>query len=192
MRFAILLIAVCAINASHAAQNCLIVGVTDGDTLKARCGTPAAYEQVKIRLSEIDAPESKQAFGERSKQSLSDLCFHQQAVITGGNKDKYGRTLARVECKGKDAAVHQVQTGMAWAYTQYLTDQAVYRAQQAAQTTHVGLWADAKPVAPWLWRREAKTATVQTVQTGSGMCHTGPRGGTYTITASGRKNYSGC
>ena len=23
-------------------------------------------------------------------------------------------------------------------------------------------------------------------------CHVGPRGGTYTITASGRKNYSGC
>lgn len=24
------------------------------------------------------------------------------------------------------------------------------------------------------------------------VCYTGPRGGTYTITASGRKNYSGC
>lgn len=30
-------------------------------------------------------------------------------------------------------------------------------------------------------------------KTGSGQtCYTGPRGGTYTITASGRKNYSGC
>ncbi|QEZ44148.1 YHYH domain-containing protein [Cupriavidus oxalaticus] len=29
--------------------------------------------------------------------------------------------------------------------------------------------------------------------TGSGQtCYTGPRGGTYTITASGRKNYGGC
>ena len=26
----------------------------------------------------------------------------------------------------------------------------------------------------------------------SSTCHVGPRGGTYTITASGRKNYSGC
>jgi hypothetical protein len=26
----------------------------------------------------------------------------------------------------------------------------------------------------------------------SGICHVGPRGGTYTITASGNKNYSGC
>jgi hypothetical protein len=28
--------------------------------------------------------------------------------------------------------------------------------------------------------------------TGSPTCHVGPRGGTYTITASGRKNYGGC
>ena len=192
MRKAIIFIAFYALSTVHAAQQCLIVGVSDGDTLRARCGTPGAYEQVKIRLSEIDAPESKQAFGERSKQSLSDLCFQQQAVITGGKKDKYGRTLARVECKGQDAAMHQAQVGMAWAYTQYLTDQTVYRAQQAAQTNRVGLWTDTKPVAPWLWRQEAKTATLApTAQVASG-CFTGPRGGTYTITSSGRKDYSGC
>lgn len=28
--------------------------------------------------------------------------------------------------------------------------------------------------------------------TGGSTCYTGPRGGTYTITKSGRKNYSGC
>jgi hypothetical protein len=27
---------------------------------------------------------------------------------------------------------------------------------------------------------------------GGQTCYTGPRGGTYTITASGKKNYSGC
>ena len=189
---AIIFIAVYAISTGHAAQQCLIVGVSDGDTLKARCGTPGAYEQVKIRLSEIDAPESKQAFGERSKQALSDLCFQQQAVITGGKKDKYGRTLARVQCQGRDAAMHQVQTGMAWAYVQYLTDPAIKSAEGVAQAGRAGLWADTAPVAPWAWRQEAKTATVRPVPTDSGVCHTGPRGGTYTITAAGRKNYGGC
>jgi hypothetical protein len=29
-------------------------------------------------------------------------------------------------------------------------------------------------------------------QPGSPTCYTGPRGGTYTITKTGRKNYSGC
>lgn len=34
--------------------------------------------------------------------------------------------------------------------------------------------------------------TKQGGQPGDGTCYTGPRGGTYTITKSGRKNYSGC
>ena len=40
---------------------CLVVAVTDGDTIKARCGNEVAYVQVKVRLSEIDAPEKKAA-----------------------------------------------------------------------------------------------------------------------------------
>lgn len=33
---------------------------------------------------------------------------------------------------------------------------------------------------------------VQTPAAASPVCYTGPRGGTYTLTSSGRKNYSGC
>ena len=88
--------------------------------------------------------------------------------------------------------IDQVQQGMAWAYTKHLTDQAIYRAQQSAETNRAGLWADAGPVAPWEWRQESKTATLApTAQIVSG-CFTGPKGGTYTITASGRKDYNGC
>ena len=36
---------------------CLVVEVSDGDTLTARCGEPGQYEQVKVRLQGIDAPE---------------------------------------------------------------------------------------------------------------------------------------
>ncbi len=34
--------------------------------------------------------------------------------------------------------------------------------------------------------------TLQTVISADSACHVGPRGGTYTITASGNKNYDGC
>ena len=50
---------------------CLVVGISDGNTLTACCPTHEVahpYEQVKVRLAEIDAPESGQAFGLRSKQ----------------------------------------------------------------------------------------------------------------------------
>ena len=44
-----------------------VVGITDGDTVRVMRDGVA----VKIRLHGIDAPESRQAFGSRSKQFLS-------------------------------------------------------------------------------------------------------------------------
>ena len=54
---------------------CLVVGVSDGDTIKVRCGEPGAYQQVTIRLGGIDAPEKKQAFGQRSKERFERIMF---------------------------------------------------------------------------------------------------------------------
>jgi endonuclease YncB( thermonuclease family) len=184
---------------AQAQQSCLVVGVTDGDTLKARCGAPGAYEQVTVRISEIDAPERRQPFGERSRQSLADLCFQAQAVISSTKTDRYGRTVARVECGGKDVALHQAQAGMAWWYTKYGTDKGIQAAEQRARASRAGLWADAAPVAPWDFRRPGVTSSTTaaprqqlTSTSHDNTCYTGPRGGTYTITASGRKNYGGC
>lgn len=39
---------------------------------------------------------------------------------------------------------------------------------------------------------QASSPSAAPRSTSSQTCYTGPRGGTYTITASGRKNYSGC
>ena len=132
---------------------CLVVGVADGDTLTVRCGEPGTYGQVKIRLAEIDAPKKKQAFGQRSKQHLSDLCFQQLATITPRTTDRYGRTVARVQCDGQDANAAMVSAGMAWAYTKYLPDPVVKRLEMQARAGRVGLWADAAPVPPWEFRR---------------------------------------
>ena len=35
---------------------CLVVAISDGDTLTVRCGAPGAYQQVKVRIAAIDAP----------------------------------------------------------------------------------------------------------------------------------------
>lgn len=48
------------------------VGVPDGDTITV---LDALKHQQKIRLSGIDAPEGGQAFGNRSKEALSDCAF---------------------------------------------------------------------------------------------------------------------
>ena len=48
---------------------CLIVAIADGDTMTARCETPAGLENIKVRLAEIDAPEKGQPFGTRGDRS---------------------------------------------------------------------------------------------------------------------------
>lgn len=135
---------------------CIVVGISDGDTLSARCTTQDAahpYQQVKVRLAGIDAPEKNQPFGQRSKEALSDLCFQVAAKITPKSTDRYGRTVADVECSGKDAGQEQVKAGMVWVYDKYANGYAnLYPLQKSAQASKRGLWADAAPTPPWQWR----------------------------------------
>lgn len=135
---------------------CLIVGIADGDSLTARCGDAGEFQQVKLRLAEIDAPEKSQAFGQRSKDHLSKLCFQQRAEIKPVTKDRYGRTVARVKCQSEDASASLVKSGMAWAYTKYLTDPEIKRLEQEAQRSGVGLWAEPAPMPPWEFRKNGK------------------------------------
>ena len=137
-------------------ETCLVVGVSDGDTLKVRCGAEPDYRQITIRTNEIDAPEKKQPVGQRSKESLSALCFQQQAVVTPDKRDRYGRTVAAVRCRGQDVGLHQVTAGMAWWFVKYGRDAAVQAAEGRARAGRLGLWADAGPVAPWEFRRAVK------------------------------------
>lgn len=69
-----------------------VVSVHDGDTLTLLVDR----RQVKVRLVDIDAPELKQAFGTRSRQSLAELCAAKDARIEWQAKDRYGRTLGCV------------------------------------------------------------------------------------------------
>ena len=130
-----------------------VVSVHDGDTLTVL----VERRQVKVRLTDIDAPELGQPFGRNSKQSLSDLCFGKLATLDVRGQDRYKRALAQVTCDGRDANAEQVRRGYAWTYTRYAPKGSpLYAIQSAAQTAHRGLWADPAPVAPWDWRRNGR------------------------------------
>lgn len=126
-----------------------VVSIADGDTITVL----VEHQQVKVRLVEIDAPEKAQAFGNRSKHSLSDMCFGKDALIQEKSKDRYGRTLGRVFCDEIDANAEQVRRGMAWVYDKYVTDHSLYLLQDEARAANRGLWYDSDPVPPWDWRR---------------------------------------
>jgi len=46
-----------------------VVSISDGDTLTVMVDR----QQVKVRLADIDAPERKQPYGTRARQSLAEL-----------------------------------------------------------------------------------------------------------------------
>lgn len=133
----------------------LVIAIADGDTLTV---LNADKEQVRVRLAEIDAPESGQAHGDRSRQSLIDLCRRADATVRVTDTDRYGRTVGRITCNGVDANAEQVRRGMAWVYDQHVIDRRLYRLQDEARSAGRGLWAESSPTPPWDWRQQQRTA----------------------------------
>jgi endonuclease YncB( thermonuclease family) len=127
-----------------------VVAVADGDTITLLVDR----QQVRVRLADIDAPERKQAFGNRSRQSLHGLCHGKSASIEVSGKDRYGRVIGTATCDSQNANAEQVRRGMAWVYDRYAhKDSPLYALQEMAKATKAGLWVDAEPVPPWDWRR---------------------------------------
>jgi endonuclease YncB( thermonuclease family) len=126
-----------------------VVGITDGDGITVFTDG----RKIKVRLSDIDAPERKQPYGQRSRQHLGGLCFQKKAKIDDRGRDLYGRIVGRVTCAGKDANAEMVRAGMAWVFDRYVTDRGLYRLQDLARSHKRGLWADKAPIKPWEWRK---------------------------------------
>lgn len=163
---ALLALLPCLVLADEQSLSCYVVGVGDGDTLS--CFDPERRKAEKIRLRGIDAPESKQPFGQRSKQSLSQLAHGQPATVKWSKRDRWGRIIGAVwvepvDCPGcghtLDVGRAQLSVGMAWWFRRYANEQPDEERKQykfeerEAKVRGIGLWQDKDPVAPWEWRR---------------------------------------
>jgi endonuclease YncB( thermonuclease family) len=136
-----------------------VVRVADGDTITLLLEDRT---QVNIRFSGIDAPEKGQAWGQRSRQSMSSLAAGRYARAYVGKRDRYGRGVAIVVIDGRDVGLEQLRRGMAWTYTRYLgelpyREQGLYlQAEREARDARRGLWSDPRPQEPWDWRRQKR------------------------------------
>jgi endonuclease YncB( thermonuclease family) len=134
-----------------------VVGITDGDTLTLLTD---GNRQVKIRLAEIDTPESGQPYGKRAKQELSELSFNKTARVQVQDIDRYGRTVGRVFVDGVDVNAEMVKRGAAWAYRKYARDGALFKLEDEARREKRGLWSlpESERVPPWEWRHKRRNA----------------------------------
>ena len=144
-----------------------VIAVSDGDTITVLA---PGNKPTKIRLAGIDAPESKQPFGQKSRQHLADMVFGKEVRVQVVNKDRYGRIVGVVYLpqtmpNGEiliDVDLAQIESGHAWAYRDYLRSlptgkaDSYLAAEKSAKTNKQGLWVEKEPDPPWEWRKEQR------------------------------------
>ena len=137
------------------------VGISNGDTFTLLTHDK---QQIKVRLSEIDAPEKAQPFGTRSREVLSDLIFSKDVLVVQEDIDGYGRLVGHVYVDGTHVNRRMVQEGMIWVYVQCLKDKTLLQDEKAAKEANRGLWVlpVAEQVPPWEWRRGDRVASLNT------------------------------
>jgi len=136
-----------------------VVRVADGDTLTVRDGRDKTH---RVRLAGIDAPEQGQAYGNASRQHLSQLAEGRQVEVRYRKVDDYGRVVGTVWLDGRDLNLAQLQAGLAWHYRHYQDEQpraerlAYAEAEAEARQARRGLWQEATPTPPWDYRRQRR------------------------------------
>lgn len=128
-----------------------VTAVGDGDTIEVLRGRAA----VRVRLHGVDCPELGQAFGQRARQRTAALTMGREVRVAGVERDRFGRIVAEVFLPGGESLNRKlVAEGLAWWYRNYAPRDVELRLlEEKAREARRGLWTDARPVPPWVWRR---------------------------------------
>lgn len=152
----VVLLAVFTIQCSAANIEGEVIKVADGDTVTV---LDAGNKQHRVRLTGIDAPERRQAYGSKSTESLVDLVYLKNVTVQSSGTDRYKRVLGKVLLDGLDVNLEQVKRGFAWHYKHYAKDQTsedqrtYAEAEVLARRQQLGLWVLESPIPPWEYRR---------------------------------------
>lgn len=130
-----------------------VIGIKDGDTVIV---IDSFNTQTTLRLAEVDCPEKKQPFGNRAKQFTSDAVFLKTVTYLVTDKDRYGRSVAKVYYKNKYLSAEIIKNGMGWQYKKYSTSQELAQYEKQARSGKIGLWIDPNAIRPSQWRKVKK------------------------------------
>lgn len=128
----------------------------DGDTFDMRLDG----KQVRVRMYGIDAPERKQAYYRKSKETLSDLIYGRKIRIEKRDTDRYKRIVADVYLDEEWINLKMIQRGMAWHFTRYSSNATLARAEHDARASRKGLWSQ-QAVAPWNYRSASRNGVAR-------------------------------
>lgn len=142
----------CASGLAQAAEfSARVIAVIDGDTILVK----RAYDVVKIRLADIDAPEKAQPYGDAASQSLTAMVMSKEVMVISRAVDDYGRIVAAINLDNYNVNAAQVQRGMAWVTSRpSRRNSDLLELQRAAQLAKRGLWAEPNAIEPSIWRKQ--------------------------------------
>ena len=132
-----------------------VVKVIDGDTVDIL--TPKK-QKVRVRLLDIDAPESRQAYGNAARKYLASLIAGKNVFVKENKKDIYQRTLGTIFLNQININAKMVESGFAWAYRYkgVANNKNMVKLESKAKQNRKGLWRDKHPIAPWDFRYRNK------------------------------------
>lgn len=131
-----------------------VIRVLDGDTIDIRFNNPPQGIQniERIRLAEIDAPESNQNWGRESTQALHSQINNQTVTISFDEKDQYGRIIGTIFKDNININYWMVKEGHAWQYKRFSNSRILARLENSAKSNQIGLWSQPNPTEPWNFR----------------------------------------
>jgi len=130
-----------------------VIRIIDGDTFEALMDRNVTE---RIRLHGIDCPEPNQPFSNTAKDKLAKLIFSKQVKFLRLGVDHYGRTIAIVLVNSLNVNEALLRAGLAWHFKRYDHNPSWDALEKQAARERVGLWADARPVPPWNWRKSSR------------------------------------
>jgi endonuclease YncB( thermonuclease family) len=130
-----------------------VTRILDGDTLAVSWPGGA---RVRVRLTDIDAPESCQPYGPEATRALEDYLRSGTIEVEVVDVDRNQRVIGRVFVDGRDISAALVRDGTAWFYSEYARDPSIFDLENETRDAKRGLWRlpPEDRIEPWVFRRE--------------------------------------
>ena len=128
----------------------VVTNVIDGDTLDVQV---AGQAPMRVRLRDIDAPESCQPWGVEARKALEEMALGKSVELRTYAADRYGRTVASVSVDGQDLGQAMVVEGHAWSVRTKWDNGPLVKQERQARALGRGLHATAGAVSPAEFRR---------------------------------------
>jgi micrococcal nuclease len=119
-----------------------VVKVVDGDTVDVRRSDGGI---TRIRIHGIDCPENGRPFAAVARRFTRTLVFDRDVLVAPVDRDRYGRTVARIRVDGNDVSESLIQAGLAWHFRRYSHDPRLDALEREAREAGRGIWRDAAP-----------------------------------------------